>query len=47
MEVVAAKFQRTSESGQVHLFLGARPLGRAPFLCLASATTKALTQLRV
>src|ERR1700712_1639909 len=27
------EFRRTSESGQVYPFLGARPFGRAPFLC--------------
>jgi hypothetical protein len=42
MEVVAAIFRRTSESGQVHPFLGVRPCGRAPFLCLVSSAVKAI-----
>jgi hypothetical protein len=41
VEVVAAIFWRTSESGQVHSLRGARPFGRAPFLCRVSAATNA------
>jgi hypothetical protein len=39
MEVVAAIFQRASETGQVHSLHGARPYGRAPFSCMVSAAT--------
>jgi hypothetical protein len=42
MEVVAATFWRASESRQVHSLSGARPFGRAPFLCTLSVLTEPL-----
>jgi hypothetical protein len=41
MEVVAATFWRASESRQVHSLAGARPFGRAPFLCTLSVPDRA------